>query len=309
MNPPALLEKPSSLKLVSLKNILFTTDFSTSSLAALPYAAAVARRYDSRVFLAHAVQPHPYPLVSGEAITFMDELVQGARKEITELAESKLLKGIEHKTLLGHGEIELVLDKFIREHEIDLIITGTHGRRGFRRFFLGSVAEEIFRNSACPVLTVGPHVSPGVSENFSVRQVLYPTSLSEHAAAATDYALSFALEYEARLTILHVMNHVDHGPEWQSAKDCFDRMQTQIPPEIKPWCKVDCHVASGDPAEMVLKTAGELRADLIVMGVKRASALATHRMGNLAYRVVTEAACPVLTVRDDSDHEGGARGN
>lgn len=309
MNQPALLEKPSSLNLINLKNILFTTDFSSSSLAALPYAAAVARQYGSKIFLAHAVQPHPYPLISGEAITFMDELVQGAQKEITELAGSGLLKGIEHKTLLGHGEIAMVLDKFIKQHNIDLVITGTHGRRGFRRFFLGSVAEEIFRTSACPVLTVGPHVSHKASENLSLRQVLYPTRLAEETAAATDYAFSFALEYEARLTVLHVMNNAVQEPEWQHAKYWYDRMEAQIPPEVKPWCKVDCHVAAGDPAEVILKIASELKADLIVLGVKKASALATHRMGNLAYRVVTEAACPVLTIREALFHAGGERRN
>lgn len=303
MSQPALQEKPPSLELITLNNILFTTDFSASSLAALPYAVAVARRYGAKIFLGHAVQPHPYPLVSGETITFLDELVQGAQKEIAELAQAELLKGIEHEALLGHGEIMWVLERFIREHHIDLVITGTHGRRGFRRFFLGSVAEEIFRTSPCPVLTVGPHVSPHAPESLSLHQVLYPTRLSEESSPAARYALSFALEYGARLTVLHVMNDVVQGPAWRSAKACYDQMQAQIPPEVKPWCEVDCHVATGDPAEMILNIAGERKADLIVLGVKRAPAPATHRMGNLAYRVVTEAACPVLTIRGDSGSE------
>ncbi|HLY63842.1 MAG TPA: universal stress protein [Terriglobia bacterium] len=309
MSQPALLEKAPSLKLINLKNILFTTDFSPSSLAALPYASVVARRYGATVFLGHAVQPNPYPLISGEAVAFMDELVQGAHRELAGLAECELLKGIEHKTLLGHGEIALVLDKFIKQHDIDLVITGTHGRLGFRRFFLGSVAEEIFRTSACPVLTVGPRVSSQPREKFSLHQVLYATSLAEESAPATNYALSFALEYEARLTVMHVMNNPAQGPEWRLAKNCYDRMEAQIPPEVKPWCKVDCHVAAGDPADMILKTASELKSDLIVLGVKRASALSTHRMGNLAYRVVTEAACPVLTIREASFQAGGERLN
>jgi nucleotide-binding universal stress UspA family protein len=300
MSQPAVLEKRPPLELIRLNNIMFTTDFSSSSLAALPYAAAVARRYGSKLFVAHAVQPHPYPLVSGEAVTFMDELVQGARKEINELAGSELLKGIEHKTLLGHGEITAVLEKYIRENHIDLLITGTHGRRGFRRFFLGSVAEEIFRTSPCPVLTVGPHVSHEAPESLSLGHVLYPTRLVEESACACRYALSFALEYGARLTMLHVMNNAVPGPAWQSAKSCYDLMQSQVPPEAKPWCEVDCHVEAGDPADMILKIAAERKADLIVLGVKRASALATHRMGNLAFRVVTEAKCPVLTIRDDA---------
>ena len=302
MTQPALAEKKPSLELITLNNILFTTDFSSSSLAALPYAAAVARRYGSKIYIAHAVQPHPYPLISGEAITFLDELVQGARKEIEELAASQLLKGIEHQTLLGHGEITVVLDKFIREHQIDLVITGTHGRRGFRRFFLGSVAEEISRTSPCPVLTVGPHVSHAAPETLSLHHVLHPTRLAEESAAAYKYAVSFAVEYDARLTVLHVMSGNLPAPAWEPAKACYNAMQEQIPPEAKPWCDIDCHVATGDPAETILKIAAERKADLIVLGVKKASALATHRMGNLAYRVVTEAECPVLAVRGGIEH-------
>ena len=66
-----------------------------------------------------------------------------------------------------------------------------------------------------------------------------------------------------------------------------------------PWCEADCLVETGDRAETILKTAKERQADLIILGLQKASVLATHRMGNIAYRVVTEATCPVLTVRDE----------
>ena len=218
MIEPALLEKRPSLHLVKLDNILFTTDFSSSSLAALPYAAAVARRYGSKIFLAHAVQPHPYPLVSGEAITFMDELVQGARKEINELAGSELLKGIEHQALLGHGEITVVLEKFVRDHHIDLVITGTHGRRGFRRFILGSVAEEMFRTTQCPVLTVGPHVAHAAPETLSLHHVLYATRLAEESACACSFALSFALPCGALHRGVHHMQHGEPRPVFKGKR-------------------------------------------------------------------------------------------
>jgi nucleotide-binding universal stress UspA family protein len=139
--------------------------------------------------------------------------------------------------------------------------------------------------------------------------VLYATRLAEESVSACRYALSFALEYGARLTMLHVMDATVQGPALESAKSCYDQMQAQVPLEAKPWCEVDCHVATGDPAETILKIAEERKADLIVLGVKKASALATHRMGNLAYRVVTEAECPVLTVRGNPDYETGGPRN
>jgi len=306
MNQPELMERRPAVGLISLDNILFATDFSSSSFAALPHAVAVARRYGSKVFLAHAVQPHPYPLVSGETITYLDELLQGAEKELKDLSQSPLLKDIEHETLLGHGEIIEVLARFIAGRRVDLVITGTHGRRGFRRFFLGSVAEEIFRTSPCPVLTVGPHVPHEAQQKMTLHHVLFPTDLSLESLAAVRYALSFAVEYAARLTILHVMQDSVRGPAWQAAKICYDKMQALIPDEVRPWCEADCLVETGDRAETILKIAKERQADLIALGLQKASALATHRMSNIAYRLVTEAACPVLTVRDGFSQSPGS---
>jgi nucleotide-binding universal stress UspA family protein len=306
MNQPDVLEKRPVVGLISLDNILFATDFSSSSFAALPHAVAVARRYGSKIFIAHAVQPHPYPLVSGETITYLDELVQGAEKELKDLSKSPLLKDIEHISLLGHGEIIEVLSKFLAGHKVDLVITGTHGRRGFRRFFLGSVAEEIFRTSPCPVLTVGPHVPHEAPQKMALHHVLFPTDLSPESLAAVRYALSFAVEYAARLTILHVMHDAGRGPAWQAAKICYDKMQALIPEEVRPWCEADCLVETGDRAEIILRIAKERQADLIALGLQKASSLVTHRMSNIAYRVVTEATCPVLTVRDQFSPTPGA---
>jgi nucleotide-binding universal stress UspA family protein len=284
-------------KPLKLKNILWTTDFSPASKASLPHAVAIARRYESKVYLAHVVVPHPYPMVSPEAAPYVEGLSQGAEKRLAELAKSEGLEGIPHELLLGHGEVAEELNIMVKDHQIDLLVLATHGRRGLRRFLLGSVAEEVWRTAECPVLTVGPHVSGRPAEEISLRQILYPTDLSVESFAAAPFALSFALEYESRLAILHVVPTAIRASARLLARAFRDELQEIFPSETVPWCEPECIVESGDPAETILRIAKERQADLVVLGVRTPEELAIQHVSNVAYPVVAGADCPVLTVR------------
>src|SRR5574337_1388232 len=261
-------------KPVKLKKILWTTDFSPASRASLPHAIALARRYESRVYLAHVDVPHPYPMVSPEAAPYIEDLRRGSSSKLTALAESDELRGIPHEVLMGHGEVAEQLNSMVRDHQIDLLVLATHGRRGLRRFLLGSVAEEIWRTAECPVLTVGPHALGRPAEEIAPRQILYPTDLSADAFAAAPLALSFALEYESRLTVMHVVPAAVQTSARLLARAFRDELQEIFPSETMPWCEPECIVESGEPAETILRSAKEREADLIVLGVRSAEALA-----------------------------------
>jgi len=284
-------------KPIKLKKILWTTDFSHASQASLPQAIALARRYESRLFLAHVVVPHPYPMVSPEAAPYVETLRQGSSRQLESIAESAELREIPHEILLGHGEVAEELKAMVSDHEIDLLVLATHGRRGLRHFLLGSVAEEIWRTAECPVLTVGPRVLERQGEDVALRQILYPTDLSGESFAAAPFALSFALEYGSRLTVLHVVPAAIRASSRLLARAFRDELQEIFPPETVPWCEPDCLVESGEPAETILKIASEREADLIVLGVRSPEALAKQHISNVAYPVVAGADCPVLTVR------------
>jgi nucleotide-binding universal stress UspA family protein len=300
MEPQSPTQKAGTAKPLSLTRILWATDFSSSSMSSLPYAAALAHRYHSSIYLAHVVVPHLYPLVSPGAVPYIGGLSEAASNRLTELSNSEQFEGIPRQTLLANGEVADELNRLVRDHQIDLIIVGTHGRRGLRRFLLGSVSEEIWRTSACPVLTVGPHVTKQPATEIAPRQILYPTDLSEESFSAAQYALSFALEYAARLTVLHVAPSAIRASTRLLARAFRDEVRAIIPSEAEAWCEPECVVESGDPGETILRVASECQADLIVLGVRSPKALAAQRIGNVAYRVVAEADCPVLTVRSSS---------
>lgn len=300
MDKPIAVSEQIAAKPLKLKNVLWTTDFSAASKASLPHAAAIARQYESKVYLAHVVVPNPYPMVSPEAAPYMRELRQGTSTRLSALAESAELTGIPHETVLGHGEVAEELNKMVKEHEIDLLVLATHGRRGLRRFLLGSVAEEVWRTITCPVLTVGPHVLEHPVQEIALHNILYPTDLSDESFAAAPFALSFALEYESRLTVLHVVPAAVRLSAKLLTRAFRDELQTIFPSETVPWCEPDCIVESGDAAETILRIARERKADLIVLGVRSPEELARQHLGNVAYPVVAGADCPVLTVRATS---------
>lgn len=289
--------KAGAAKPLTLGRILWATDFSPSSLTSLPYAAAIARRYRSSVYLAHIIVPHPYPLVSPDATPYVEGTKNVVSKRLTDLSNSESLENIPRQTILGHGEVAEELNALAREHQIDLIVVGTHGRRGIRRFLLGSVSEEIWRTSVCPVLTVGPHVTKPAATEIAPRQILYPTDLSDESFSAARYAVSFALEYASHLTVLHVVPTAIRASARLLARAFRDEVRTIIPAEAEPWCEPEYVVESGDAAETILRVAKERQADFIVLGVRSPESLAAQRIGNVAYRVVAEADCPVLTVR------------
>jgi len=286
---------------VRLANILWTTDFSSSSESALAYATSIARRYDSQVYLAHVIRPDAYQLVPPEAIgSALDLARRYADQQMAELLISGRLRDIPHQVLLGEGELWQVLSALLEKHDVDLIVAGTHGRTGVRKLLLGSVAEEIFRLAHCPVMTVGPHVPRDVPAEVELRHILYATDFNPAAERAASYALSLAQEHQAKLTLLHVVqNGADASPRNQALMQSFftRRLRELVPEEASLWCDPELALVKGEPAECILKAAAERHADLIVLGVRRTANFPGHLPPATAYKVVCQSLCPVLTIR------------
>jgi nucleotide-binding universal stress UspA family protein len=301
---------------VAIQNILFATDFSEVSEAALPYVTALSLRYGSTVHLAHVlpevtfVRPSPVdPALFG---SIYEQAHSGAQERIQRLADR--LKGFPHETYIRHGRVSDVLSEIIREQEIDLLVLGTHGRTGLGKLVMGSVAEEIFRQAACPVLTVGPRVAgvetvmearhyrdlPPVQIKF--RRILYATDFQPESAKAVSHATSLAREFQAQMTLLHVIeDYGDHLHERPGPIDtALRKLEELIPDEAGLRYRPEFIAQFGVPAELILQTAAEYDADLIVLGVRSAAGhigAATHFGGSTAHKVVVGANCPVLTVR------------
>ena len=282
--------------LISIRNILFPTDFSRESMSALPYALAMARKYGSKLYPLH-ISPEPLgvPAAVREGMGALGVRPRNETEPGIALLQAQL-PNVPYEMIFRRGEIREELSEIISAKQIDLIVTGTHGRSGIGKLLLGSVAETIFRHAGCPVLTVGPAVSGEPRSIVELHEILFATDFSESSLAALPYAISLAQQDRARLYLLHVVQQSTAVSElfWVS------RLRDLVPPTIELGCAPKSFIQYGSPTEAILEVTDELAVDLIVLGARHPpSYLEPARQLRLAtaYTVASRAVCPLLTVR------------
>jgi nucleotide-binding universal stress UspA family protein len=229
-------------------------------------------------------------------------MAQAAEKEAKEHNQhlEEQINGVEHEVVIAEGNISEVISNLIQQKEIDLVVLGTRGRKGLGKALLGSVAEQILRQASCPVLTVGPHVNLWSDEYAKMREILYATDLVTDTPIAAPYAISLAQENQAHLVLLHVIENPKPGdlvdsPEGVNLK--VRKLHQVVTEQAGLWCEPTYIVEQGPAAEKILDVAKRRHTDLIVLGVRPAKGLATHLNIGTVHKVVSQATCPVLTVR------------
>lgn len=283
---------------VTPKNILLATDFSECSERALSYATGAARRYGSALHFAHVVPINTYYLAGPDALgVALEQAQREAAAVVARLQREHQLEGVQHHTWVLRGYVAETLAELIAREHIDLVVMGTHGRTGLSKLVLGSVAEEVFRKSPCPVLTVGPHV-PEARPGSGLKAVLFATDFSADSARALPYALSAAREFGAELTLLHVL---EPGEEMAGDRPGRDarlkaRLEEMLGSEAGK-VRARTEIAGGDPAACIVEAAAQRGAGVILLGLKAPQMFADRLPWLYAYRIVSQAPCPVLTVR------------
>jgi nucleotide-binding universal stress UspA family protein len=299
---------------VQVKSVLLAFDFSEASSKPLRHALAIARLFGAKFSLAHVVSSIGYTIAGSEALHLA---VEASRRDMQrlkqQLVSSGVLAGLQSEFILTQGNVWNQLEDLIKEKQIDAVVVGTHGRGGLGKLLLGSVAEEIFRNAGCFVVTVGPcaYEDALVDKVEPVRPFLFATDFSPDSVNALPYALSFANRFGARLVLLHVQPAapIPQGFHWsrtgdlremreQARRESHRRLEELVAQSGETAVRPELMVKFGLVSEQILQASHELRADLVVLGLKRP----THRESShvpwaAAYKVVCGARCPVLTIR------------
>lgn len=283
-----------------IRTIAVTTDFCPWSDRALQHALVLARHFGAVLHILHVVRRAEFSFVP-EFMVKLDELAERDFDDlIGRLNASHSLANIEHHCWNIDGEISGVIEDFVRDHGIDLMILGTRGRTGISKFLLGSIAQEMFHFVSCPVLTIGPW-SLGAARQIELNKVLFATDLSPETAAAIPYVLMPAMTWNAEIDVLHVCSSANCQCQ-SRMRELRCRMEDLANGEAP--LVVRYHVLLGPPSPTVLNFAMQEKEDLIVLGLENHRSLYGGPFFSHAYEIVRQARCPVLSVSSASSAIG-----
>lgn len=281
------------------KTIVFATDFSDCSENAGKYAAAIARRFDADLLVAHTFVPSTAAMEVEEEYRGMKSEQRGKLEAALSREAQRLGAGLRQSgAVLLEGDAEKQIPELAREHEPSLIVLGTQGRGSLGRGVMSSAAEKILRSTGGPAVTVGPHVPPCCDGDPPIRRVLYATGLSPQAARGAAYAVAMAEAFAADLEVLHVI-HPEDRDETGSLTAVQKRFKAELaamyPQHAGRIAAPHGLIETGTAHTRILEHIRERSIDLLVLSLRRSSHLWLESRLSGAFHIVTAATCPVLT--------------
>lgn len=291
-------------------SIMVATDFSANADHALDFACRLAEVFGAEIHLVHV-----RILLEGR------QQNQELQRELERLdaqndrqTEEALARHADQTEVTVHAHLvrglsvsESLLETAL-DLECDLMVMGTHGRRGLRHLLLGSVAEEIVRIVAVPVVTVRENAD---TDERSAGNILVTHDFSERSKAAVAVAREWALALGSEVTLLHVVEPVVY-PEFYAVDVMPDEVLHRIEERSVEAMKAVAaeqlegvphalEVLSGRAVDAILDAADPARHDLVIMGTRGLSGLQHLLLGSVAEGVVRRSRIPVLTVRTADD--------
>ncbi len=291
---------------MQLKSILCPIDFSDFSAAAYQYALSLADYYKARIVALHVVELRKYPFADYAAqeadyAKFCRALNEGGEVQLRRFVKERSADGVQPKLVVHQGNAPNCILSLAQKENMEVIVMGTHGRRGFDRLVLGSTTDRVMRKAACPVLVVSntshKALGTGPDGRHRLSRILYCTDFSNNSGGARGYAISLAAEYGAELTLLHVAEKV---PDLARAEafiaERTEELDKLVSDTERKNLNVRLAVRFGKPYEEIVRHATEAQASLIIMTARGGDAVDRAVFGSTTYRVIQLGPCPVLAV-------------
>lgn len=275
--------------------ILVPTDMSDFARLALRYAGLFHERLGSTLTLLYADEFYfPIDLLEVPVGYYLENAPETKKKlqeKLRDYAVRTLGTGAFETTVVQDAPSRAIVST-ARDMKADLVVMGTHGRRGWRRALLGSVTENVLHETQVPVLTVTP-ARMETAKELSFRRILCPVNFTRIARESLQQASAFAQAFDAELNVMYVAEDIDPPlvPEVESAFSMW------VDPQVRDRSRFNqILVRNGDPASRVLSAAQELEADLIVIGAQHKFFSDATIIGTTTQRITRFANCPVLTI-------------
>jgi nucleotide-binding universal stress UspA family protein len=286
------------------RKILVGTDFSASAERALDTALALAAPTLAEVHLIHALEmiaapPSPYTVAIPEDV--IRAAREGGRRKLDAAQRKVEARGLATSAVLGDVPAAPAIAARARELGADLVVVGSHGHTGVKRFLLGSVAEHTVKESTIPVLTVR-----GEGRAEAPRTIVVGTDFSARAERAVAIAAEWARAFGAQLHLVHAIPFVpplfapyDVTVPGTLIDESYVAAGKKLAAIAEQLAGVDAHVSvlSAAPHDALDTIAKHLHADLIVTGSRDLRGVKHALLGSVAERTLRHAPCSVLTVK------------
>ena len=302
------------------QNIVVPLDSSEMAEKILPYLRHLVLPKRSRLIVVSCVEPQKYAYAA-----FADEpriyakllgsVEQETRDYLTLIKKKLEGEGYTVETRIAHGDAAQFIIDVASEEEADLVAMTTHGRTGFARWVLGSVADRVVRAVQCPVLLLRGNVE--TREPFETHKILVPLDGSQMAEKALVQAKVVARETESALVLLRVIGPLSR---WErqilySPDLSFDAIAIHRSDEAREYLEavgatlnaegIDSQpkVYTGTPAESILDAVEKNSIDLVVMSTHGYGGYTRWMYGSVASQLLHSAPCPLLIVRAFEEEE------
>lgn len=298
-----------------IDSILVARDFSPSSEQALAYSLDLGKRSEARLHMVAIKVTGKDPF---EATKVAAEPIDKLQAKFIRKNESSLEQfdggaagvDISHHVDRGSAAGPRIV-RFAERKDIDLIVMGTHGRRGVRRAWFGSVAEEVIRTAPCPVFVTRASEDESVFEP-TINRVVAPVDFSYASRKAMHYAGHMADLFDVPLRLIHaveeqsvpsVYNLTSSQTSTREMKARAERALEEWGDEVKKDGRNVTYVVHRGSADETITESASRREDLVVMATRGLSGVRRAVIGSVAARVVRSVNGPVITGVDFPDIE------
>src|SRR5260370_1963523 len=294
---------PQGREMADISRILCTADDSEFSDIAFRYAVSIANHYRRTLFVEHVVESWQHPeaafVPAHYYVEFQSHLLRKGEEELQRFVKHHAHSEIRPEPVVEQGIAADCILALAEAQNVDLIVMGTHGRRGFDRLMVGAVTERVLRKASCPVLAVHKpsydFLNSRESHPAHLNRILFCTDFSDNSLRALSHALSLTAEYNAELTLLHVLKDVS-GASIIDEAIAMEQLDNLIPPEKPKAGSIRSMVRRGSAYQQIIQFALEARTDLVIMAVRVHGAVDPSLFCSTTYTYIPWRPSPLLSI-------------
>ncbi len=272
-----------------MKKIIVPIDFSDQSEYALKVAATLAKKHGSEILAIHMLELNQAALTSSEGFHPKQTvfLIKLAEKRFSEFLNKPYLEKLTITPIIKHFKVFSELNDVAKEHQVELIVMGSHGSDGMKELFVGSNAEKVVRNSDIPVMVVKNEL-----ENFKVERFVFASDFKEDSLLAYKKAKNFAELLKADFEPVYINTP---GDNFLSSKDAYERINKFLA-LAKEGKQVevynDYNVEKG-----IMNYSETVNADMIGIPTHGRKGLSHFFMGSIGEDLANHSKIPVVTFK------------